>query len=347
MVTTDKPAYKVIGTRPIRPDGIDKVTGRAIYGADIRLPGMLAGQVKRSPHAHAIIKRINTAKALAFPGVRAVVTAADFGGGDLAGLPDTSKNVLAGDKVLYRGHAVAAVAATTELIARQACDLIEVEYEVLDPNLDVREAMLPNAPILHPNMRTKTPTGPGEQPSNVVAHAAVAFGDVDKGFAESDVIIEREFKTKMVHQGYIEPQSSTAMWNEDGQLTVWSCTQGSFPARQAISAMLGHPVSKIKVVPTEIGGGFGGKIAVYLEPLAAMLSKQAGRPVQMTMDRVDVFEGTGPTPGTSIRAKLGATKDGKFRAMYADMAYENGAFAGSAANYATMCITAAYDIENV
>jgi len=347
MVTTDKPAYKVIGTRPIRPDGIDKVTGRAIYGADIRLPGMLAGQVKRSPHAHAIIKRINTAKALAFPGVRAVVTAADFGGGDLAGLPDTSKNVLAGDKVLYRGHAVAAVAATTELIARQACDLIEVEYEVLDPNLDVREAMLPNAPILHPNMRTKTPTGPGEQPSNVVAHAAVAFGDVDKGFAESDVIVEREFKTTMVHQGYIEPQSATAMWNEDGQLTVWSCTQGSFPARQAISAMLGHPVSKIKVVPTEIGGGFGGKIAVYLEPLAAMLSKQAGRPVQMTMDRVDVFEGTGPTPGTSIRAKLGATKDGKFRAMYADMAYENGAFAGSAANYATMCITAAYDIENV
>lgn len=347
MVTTDKPAYKVIGTRPIRPDGIDKVTGRAVYGADIRLPGMLSGQVKRSPHAHAIIKRINTEKALAFPGVRAVITAADFGAGDVAGLPDTSKNVLAGDKVLYRGHAIAAVAATTELIARQACDLIEVEYELLEPALDVREAMLPNAPILHPNMRTKTPTGPGEQPSNVVAHAAVAFGDVDKGFAESDVIVEREFKTKMVHQGYIEPQSSTAMWNEDGQLTVWSCTQGSFPARQAISAMLGHPVSKIKVVPTEIGGGFGGKIAVYLEPLAAMLSKQAGRPVQMTMDRVDVFEGTGPTPGTSIRAKLGATKDGKFRAMYADMAYENGAFAGSAANYATMCITAAYDIENV
>lgn len=346
MVTTDKPAYKVIGTRPIRPDGIDKVTGRAVYGADVRLPATLQGHVKRSPHAHAIIKRINTAKAEALPGVRAVVTAADFGQ-DVATLPDVSKNILAGDKVLYRGHAVAAVAATTKLIARQACDLIEVEYEVLEPALDVREAMLPGAPILHPNMRTKTPTGPGTEPSNVVAHAAVAFGDVDKGFAESDVIVEREFKTKMVHQGYIEPQSATAMWNEDGQLTVWTCTQGSFPARQTISAMLGHPVSKIKVVPTEIGGGFGGKIAVYLEPVAALLSKHSGRPVQMTMDRVDVFEGTGPTPGTSIRAKLGATKDGKFRAMYADMAYENGAFAGAAANYATMCITAAYDIENV
>ena len=346
MVTTDKPAYKVIGTRPIRPDGVDKVTGRAVYGADVRLPGMLHGRVKRSPHAHAVIKSINTSKAEALPGVRAVITAADLAG-DVNALPDLSKNILAPNKVLYRGHAIAAVAATSDLIARQACDLIEVEYEVLEANMDVREAMLPGAPILHDAMRTRTPDGPGEQASNVVAHAAVAFGDIDKGFAEADVIVEREFKTRMVHQGYIEPQSATAMWNNDGQLTVWTCTQGSFPARQGISAIIGHPISKIKVIPTEIGGGFGGKIAVYLEPLAALLSKKSGKPVKMTMDRVDVFEGTGPTPGTSIRAKLGATKDGKFTAMYADMAYENGAFAGSAANYATMCITAAYDIEHV
>ena len=346
MVTTDKPAYKVIGTRPIRPDGVDKVTGRAVYGADVRLPGMLHGRVKRSPHAHAVIKSINTSKAEALPGVRAVITAADLAG-DVNALPDLSKNILAPNKVLYRGHAIAAVAATSDLIARQACDLIEVEYEVLEANMDVREAMLPGAPILHDAMRTRTPDGPGEQASNVVAHAAVAFGDIDKGFAEADVIVEREFKTRMVHQGYIEPQSATAMWNNDGQLTVWTCTQGSFPARQGISAIIGHPISKIKVIPTEIGGGFGGKIAVYLEPLAALLSKKSGKPVKMTMDRVDVFEGTGPTPGTSIRAKLGATKEGKFTAMYADMAYENGAFAGSAANYATMCITAAYDIEHV
>ncbi|MGE3075098.1 MAG: xanthine dehydrogenase family protein molybdopterin-binding subunit [Dehalococcoidia bacterium] len=346
MVTTEKPAYKVIGTRPIRPDGVDKVTGRAVYGADVRLPGMLYGRIKRSPHAHAIIKRINTSKAAALPGVHAVVTAADLGP-DVASLPDMSKNILAGDKVLYRGHALAAVAASTDLIARQACDLIEVEYEVLEPNLDVREAMLPGAPILHPNMRTKTPAGPGTEPSNVVAHAAVSFGDADKAFTECDVIVEGDFKTKMVHQGYIEPQSATAMWNPDGQLQVWTCTQGSFPARQSLSAILGHPVSKIKVIPTEIGGGFGGKISVYLEPVAALLSKHAGRPVKMTMDRVDVFEGTGPTPGTSIRAKLGATKDGKLVAFYADMAYENGAFAGSAANYATMCIAVGYDIEHV
>ena len=346
MVTTDKPAYKVIGTRPIRPDGIDKVTGRAVYGADVHFPGMLFGRMKRSPHAHAVIKRINTAKAEALPGVRAVVTALDFGG-DPASLPDVSKNILAGDKALYRGHAIAAVAATTDLIARQAADLIEVEYEVLPPVLDVREGMLSGAPLLHPNQRTRTPNGPSENPSNVVAHAAVAFGDIDKGFAECDVIVENEFSTKMVHQGYIEPQSATAKWDVDGHVTIWTCTQGSFPARQSVSQILSHPVSKIKVVPTEIGGGFGGKISVYLEPVVALLSKKSGKPVKMTMDRVDVFEGTGPTPGTSIRAKLGATKDGKLRAFYADMAYENGAFPGSAANYATMCITAAYDIEHV
>lgn len=346
MVTTDKPAYKVIGTRPIRPDGIDKVTGRAVYGADVHFPGMLYGRMKRSPHAHAVIKRINTSKAEALPGVRAVVTALDLGT-DPAALPDLSKNILAGDKALYRGHAIAAVAATSDLIARQAADLIEVEYEVLPPVLDVREGMLPGAPILHPNQRTRTPSGPSENPSNVVAHAAVAFGDIDKGFAECDVIVENEFSTKMVHQGYIEPQSATAKWDPDGRVTIWTCTQGSFPARQSCSAILGHPVSKIKVVPTEIGGGFGGKISVYLEPVVALLSRKSGKPVKMTMDRVDVFEGTGPTPGTNIRAKLGATKDGKLRAFYADMAYENGAFPGAAANYATMCITAAYDIEHV
>ncbi len=349
MVTTSKPKYKVIGTRPVRPDGIDKVTGRAAYGADIHLPGMLYGRVLRSPHAHAVIKSIDTSKARALPGVRAVVTAADFcaPGKTVADLPDLATNVLAGKKALYRGHAVAAVAAINDHVAQEALGLIQVDYDVLPAVVNVREAMQPGAPILHEAMRTRTPTGPSEAASNVVAHSAVAFGDIEKGFAECDVVVEHEFSTKMVHQGYIEPQAATATWNADGQVTIWTCTQGSFPARQSCSAILGHPISKIKVVPTEIGGGFGGKIGVYLEPVAAILAKHSGKPVHLQMDRVDVFEGTGPTPGTSIRAKLGATKDGRFRAAYADMAYENGAYPGSAANYATMTVTAAYDIENV
>jgi CO/xanthine dehydrogenase Mo-binding subunit len=348
MVTTTKPDYKVIGTRPIRPDGIDKVTGRAQYGADIHLPGMLWGHIKRSPHAHAIIKRIDVSKALALPGVKAVVTGADLcaPGQTVDKLPDAAANILAGAKALYRGHAIAAVAALTDHIAREAADLIEVEYEVLPPVLDVREAMLPNAPILHEAMRTRTPSGPSEAPSNVVAQTHVAWGDADKGFADSDVIVENAFSTKMVHQGYIEPQAATATWNSDGQVTIWTCTQGSFPAREACSQILGHPISKIKVIPTEIGGGFGGKIGVYLEPVAALLAKHTGKPVHLQMDRADVFEATGPTPGTSIRAKLGVTKDGKFKAISADLAYENGAFPGSAAMYSTMVVTASYDIEN-
>jgi CO/xanthine dehydrogenase Mo-binding subunit len=350
MTTAEKRHYKVIGTRPVRPDGIDKVTGRANYGADTRLPGMLRGIVKRSPHAHANIKGIDVSKALALPGVKAVITAADFvpAGKTVADLPDLSTNILAGTKALYRGHAVAAVAAITEEIARDAAELIEVDYEVLPPVLDVREGMLSGAPILHSALRTRSPQGMGETETNVVAHAVAAQGDVDKAFAEADVIVEGEFSTKMVHQGYIEPHAATAMWNPDGQITIWTSTQGSFPARQNTSLVLGHPISKIKVVPTEIGGGFGGKISIYLEPLAALLSKKTGKPVKMQMDRVDVFEGTGPTPGTNIRAKLGATRDGKIIAAQADLAYENGAYPnGTPGNFATMVATACYDIPNI
>lgn len=348
MTAPAKPKYKVIGTRPVRPDGIDKVTGRAQYGADIRIPGAIRGRIVRSPHAHANIKRINTSKAEALPGVLAVVTGADIApGGDLDALTDVAANVLAGRKALYRGHAIAAVAAINERVARQAEELIEVEYEVLPPVLDVREAMLPNAPILHEKMRTRLPDGTGDAPSNVVAHTQVAWGDVEAGFAGADEIVEGEFSTSMVHQGYIEPHAATATWNQDGQVTIWTCTQGSFPARQRTSEVLGHPISKIKVIPTEIGGGFGGKIGVYLEPVAALLSRRTGKPVKMQMDRDEVFEGTGPTPGTSIRARVGATKDGRITAIEANMAYENGAFAGTAANYATMVATACYDVENV
>ncbi len=348
MTTASRPQYKVIGTRPVRPDGIDKVTGRAIYGADIHLPGSLRGRVLRSPHAHAMVKSIDASKALALPGVHAVVTSADLvlPGKTIDDLTDIAQNILAGRKVLYRGHAVAAVAAVNDHVAQAAIDLIEVEYEVLPAVLEVREAMAAHAPILNEKMRTRTPKGPGENPSNVVAQNQVIVGDIEKGFAEADLVVEGTFSTQMVHQGYIEPQAATAMWNNDGQVTIWTCTQGSFPARQRTAEVLGHPISKIRVIPTEIGGGFGGKIGIYLEPLAALLSKKTGKPVKLQMDRIEVFEGTGPTPGTNIRAKIGVTKDGKIVAASADMAYENGAFAGGAANFATMVITAGYDIPN-
>ena len=251
---TDKPAYKVVGTRPVRPDGVDKVTGRAEYGADIKLEGMLYGAVLRSPHAHARIKRIDTSKAEALPGVKAVATHADFpkqesGSLDLgegsANPLWLVENVLAGSKVLYHGHAVAAVAATDLHIAEDALALIEVEYEVLPFVIDVREAMLPNAPILlddlRTNVRAKGVDTPKDVPTNIALHMRLEKGDIEQGFADADVVIEREYTTAQAHQGYIEPQNGTAFWNRDGQLTIWCSTQGIFSVRSQCATLLGLP----------------------------------------------------------------------------------------------------------
>jgi xanthine dehydrogenase molybdenum-binding subunit len=359
MVVEEKRTYKVIGTRPVRHDGVDKVTGRAKYGADIKLTGLLHGRVLRSPHAHARILRIDTSKAEALPGVKAVMTGKDLPaaedriqdlGEGAANLRDLSNNVLAGSKVLYRGHAVAAVAATDPHTAQEALRLIEVEYEVLPPVIDVRDAMRPDAPLLHENLRTRElgQVDPNAPPSNIAAHNQFQQGDMDAGWTAADVVIEREFTTKMVHQGYIEPQNATAFWNADGNVTIWTSTQGAFPVRAQCAEILQHPVSKIKVVPMEIGGGFGGKIPIYLEPVAAVLSRKTGRPVKVVMDRTEVFEGTGPTSGTYVRVKLGATRDGRLTAAEAYLAYDSGAFPGSSPVGAGMlCIFAPYDIPAV
>jgi len=354
--------YKVVGTRPVRPDGTDKVTGRAAYGVDTRFPGMLYGRVKRSPHAHARIKRIDASKALALPGVRGVLTNKDFPlaedvvedlGESAANLKWLLDNVLASDKALYKGHAVAAVCATDPHIAEDALQLIEVEYEPLPPVLDVREAMLDSAPKLHDDMRTiemiarfVPGTERGDKVSNVASHLKFAGGDLDRGFADADLVLEREYETTMTHQGYIEPHNGTAFWNTDGELTLWCSTQGPFSVREQVAKILKVPVSKVTVVPMEIGGGFGGKIPVYMEPLAALFSQRTGKPVKMTMGRDEVFEGTGPTSGTYIRLKVGAKRDGTLTAAQAYLAYEAGAYPGSPAGAGAACIFGPYKLEN-
>ena len=353
---SEKKEYKVIGTRPIRHDGVDKVTGRAIYGADFQITGLLHGRVLRSPHAHARIVSIDTSRAEALPGVKGVVTAqdlpaaedkmADLGEGAV-NLKYLCDNILASDKALYKGHAIAAVAATNPHIAEEACELIDVEYEVLPPVLEVREAMEPDAPILHENLRTSSLGETGDKPSNVASHLQFKKGDIEKGFDEADVVIAREFVTGTVHQGYIEPHNATALYNPDGQLTVWCSTQGAFTVREQLAEILQYPISKIKVVPLEIGGGFGGKINVYVKPVAALLAKKTGKPVKVLMNRADVFEGTGPTPASYITVKMGATKDGKITAAQTSMTFEAGAYPGSPVGAGAMCIFAPYNIENV
>ncbi len=358
--------FNVVGSRPIRHDGEEKVTGRARYSADINLPGLLHAKVLRSPHAHARIKGIDASRALALPGVKAVVTSADFnqptgrvidlGEGAMVNPKFLSNNCMAADKALYKGHAVAAVAATSAHIAEQALKLIDVDYEVLPAVVDVLEAMKDDAPILHerlanatnPNMRPgglRSDDDHGKS-TNIANHFFFEAGDIEKGFAEADIIVEREFRTESVHQGYIEPHAATALWAADDRITIWGSSQGHFNVRDQTANILGVPVSNIKVVPMEIGGGFGGKTLVYLEPVAAMLAKKTGHPVKVAMSRADVFEGTGPTSGSYMRVKLGVNKEGKITAADATLAYEAGGFPGSPINPGIQCMLASYDIAN-
>lgn len=352
---TSNGPFKVIGTRPIRHDGVDKVTGRAVYTNDVSLPGMLAGQILRSPHAHARIKSIDTSAAAALPGVLAVVTGKDIPdhagkivelGEGACNLAHLATNCLARDKVLYKGHAVAAVAAVNLQVAEEALRLIRVEYEPLPSVTWVLDAMRPDAPLLHPDLRTDAMGKLGDQPTNVAKHLHFEKGNVDEGFREADVVVEREFRTATVHQGYIEPHVSVALWNADGHVTVWTATQGSFTARQQVAELLNIPLGNVTVIPCEIGGGFGGKIRVYLEPVAAILSRKTGRPVKMQMTRADVFEGTGPTPGSYLRVKLGVRRDGRLVAGEAWLAYDAGAYPAGIIGPGCMCVFSCYDLPH-
>ena len=355
MVLATK-TYDVVGTRPIRHDGTDKVTGRALYGADYDTAGLLHGYIVRSPHAHANIKNIDTSKAEALEGVLAVVTNADFTG-DAEGMvnmgegaPTSLKwlrdNVLASDKALYRGHAIAGVAAVSPHIAEEAAGLIEVDYEVLPPVITVEDAMAEGAPLLHDDLKTKELGEETDNASNVADHFQHKKGDTAKGFAEADVIVEREYRAKTVHQGYIEPHNATALWNADGRVHVWCSTQGAFAVRDAMAQLLELPESRIRVTPMEIGGGFGGKIPIYLEPVAALLSRKSGRTVKLVMSRADVFEASGPTCGSWSRVKIGAKNDGTITAAEVELAFEAGAYPGSPVPAGAQCALAPYDIEN-
>ena len=348
--------FRQVGTRPIRHDGLDKVTGRAQFGADFSLPGMLWGKVLRSPHAHARIRSIDVSAALALPGVHAVITGRDFpegaaesaaGGEGATDFRDLALNVMARDKALYHGHPVAAVAATSVRIAEEACKKIAVDYEVLTPVLSLDQALAKDAPILHERMRASGDEPLPEGPTNLASRREMGRGDVAAGFAAADAVVEREFRTPMVHQGYIEPHAVLARTGEDGRAVVYCCTQGPFMVRAFSAKVLGVATDTIKVVPTEIGGGFGGKTTVYLEPLAILLSRKSGRPVKMVMTREEVFRATGPTSGTHIRVKMGAKRDGTLTAAEAVLVYEAGAFKGSPVGAAMMTVFAPYKLANV
>ncbi|MGI9293324.1 MAG: xanthine dehydrogenase family protein molybdopterin-binding subunit, partial [Pseudomonadales bacterium] len=345
-----------VGTRPVRPDGVDKVTGRARFGADYSMPGMLHGSVLRSPHAHANILSIDTDAAEKLPGVKAVITGRDFPNIELqdssAGegpmnLRYLSHNVMARDKVLYDGHALAAVAATSTEIARQALELIVVDYKVLPHVIDVQKAMQSDAPLLHEDLYTEGVTPRPRTASNVARQFSFGHGDPEAGFARADIILEREFTTQPVHQGYIEPHAAVASVGEDGMSQVWASSQGHFMIREYCSKLLNIDLASIRVFPAEIGGGFGGKTLVYLEPVAMLLSGKTGRPVKLVMSREEVFRATGPTSGSHTKVKIGATNDGDLIAAWAEIKMQAGAYPGSSAGAAAMTAFAPYEINDV
>ena len=351
-VATEEKKYKVIGTRPVRHDGIEKVTGAALYGADFYPNGLLNGKVLRSPHAHARIKSIDTSKAEAVPGVMAVATSADLPPqepiGRVEAPPFVRHNVLASRKVLYKGQAVAAVAATNPHVAEEALDLIDVVYEPLDAVTNVDDATKDGAPVLHEDWEQDTAADEDVEylHPNISKHERYEIGDMESGFAAADHIFEREFRTKTVHQGYIEPQTTTVSWSPEGRLTIWCSSQGHFGIRDATAGILDIPISQIKVVPMEIGGGFGGKLTPYLEPVAAILSKKSGRPVKITMSRADVLQATGPTAGSHVTIKIGVTDEGRVTAAQGTYYFEGGAYMGAPITPAAAAIFAPYNVQN-
>jgi CO/xanthine dehydrogenase Mo-binding subunit len=343
------PDNKWIGKRTPRPDGADKVTGRAAYAADTTMPGMIWGKVLRSPHPHARIRSIDTSKAEKLRGVKAVVTSKDIvdfpieKGPVMLGIQDMRwmcRNVMARERALFHGHPVAAVAADTQAIAAEACKLIEVDYEVLPFVIDIDEAKKDGAPTLFDHIKF------ADKPSNIAGTLEHKLGDVEAGFKEADIIVERSFKTEAVHQGYIEPHACLVAYN-DGKVTVWSSSQGQFMVRAMCSLMSGIEQSNIRAIPAEIGGGFGGKTIVYLEPVALHLSRKSGRPVKMQMTREEVMRASGPTSGSSSTVKIGVKKDGTIVAGQGTWYLQAGCFPGSPIRGAAGCAFAPYNIPNV
>src|SRR5262249_52962056 len=341
MATTMKTTRDVkgVGLAIPRPDGPEKVTGQVQYVADLKPRGLLHAKLLGSRTAHARIVSTDTSRARALPGVRAVITAADIP--ELKRkAPTRAHAVLAIDRVVFVGQPVAAVAADELAIAEEALDLIDVRYEVLPAAVDPLQSMKPGAPpvadagteadtseaLAHGSVSGVTTETKPAKAVNISQQTKLQRGDVAKGFAESDVVIEKTYRVPMVHQGYLEPHAVLAQWDTNGLLTLWASTQGSFNTRSEVAEVLEIPENTIKVVPMECGGGFGGKIRALCEPVTAVLARVTGRPVRYVMTRREELEAGNPAPQVIIRLKAGVKRDGTLMALEAETVIESGAF---------------------
>jgi xanthine dehydrogenase molybdenum-binding subunit len=349
---------RVVGQRLPRIDAGERVTGRAIYPADLMRPGILVGAIKRSPHAHAVIKSIEVSKALALKGVKAVVSGADFPkiqpntiipfGETGADLWVSALIVIARGKVLWVGHPVAAVAAVDEHIAAEALRLIEVTYDVLPAVVSFDAAMAKGAPVLHPQHTTKGFEAGAGIPPNIGSRTLLERGDVDLALAQSAATASIAVKVDTGHQGYIEPHACVAEADPQGNVTVWASTQGAHQTEIQTAGILGLPQSKLKVVPLELGGGFGGKITVHLEPVAARLAQITGRPVKMVMSRAEVLAGgSGPPAAAEVTVEVGAEADGRLKAITGRYLLDTGGIPGTPTTLVMQASAACYQTETL
>jgi len=339
----------VIGQRVPRLDALDKVTGRAKYTSDLKLSGMLYGTFLRSPHAHAIIKRIDTSKAEAVPGVKAVLTQAKLAG-KVAKLVDEAHGTtmdflaFADTKVKYQGEKIAAVAAISRDIAEEAVRLIEVEYEVLPALVDSRDAVRSDAPIIHEGEKPVKAAN-DETLRNVLRSTDRVEGDVAEGFAKSDQIFEDTYIVPRAHQSYIEPQVAVAEVDPSGKVTCWTSTQSIFGVRNNLSRCLDIPPHKINVIGMTIGGGFGAKFGGVVDVYAVLLAQLTGHPVKIVYTREEEFLDARPAPGLVMTIKTGVRKDGKILARQAFALWDVGV--QGSGSWATPRVKGVYDIPNI
>jgi len=350
---------KGVGLAIPRPDGPEKVTGQVLYVADIKPKGMLHAKLLRSPHAHARIVSIDTTRAKALRGVRAVLTARDIP--ELKRkAPTRAHALLAIDRVVFAGQPVAAVAADELAIAEEACDLIDVRYEVLRAAVDPLESMQVGAPpvadagteadtseaLAHSGVAVAKTEAAPTTAVNIAQQIKLGRGDVAKGFALSDVVIENTYRVPMVHQGYLEPHAVLAQWDENGQLTLYSSTQGSFNTRSEVADVLHIEENRIKVIPVECGGGFGGKIRALCEPITAILARATKRPVRYVMTRREELEAGMPAPQVIIKLKTGVKRDGTLMALDGETVIESGAFSGAVLTMSAVFVSSVYQFPN-
>ena len=359
-MTEQTPTYQFLGKGRKLIDGLEKITGQARYTADMTLPGMLHARPILSPHAHAKIGSIDKSAAEQMPGVVAVLTAEDLPTRDRV-IASRNSAILAKGRVLFRGQPVAVVVGETAAAAQDGAEAVLIDYEPLPAVIDLAEAARPDAPIIWPEGLPQPEVDLTAQhaavekeeeqeehtPTNVHTRDHFKRGDLEQGFKEADVIIERTYKTAMVHQSYLEPHAVVAEPDPvRGSLTIYTATQGQFMVRDEVARLLLLPKSRVRVVPMTFGGGFGAKYGI-VEPLAGAIALALKRPIRLVLTRSEDFLTTTPAPATLITLKTGAKQDGTLTAIQAHVLLDNGVFAFALGGIVATLLGGYYKCPNV